>query len=48
MLKNGDATTGKVTIANKKEFKPAVSNTGASSTAGTSDTLGTFTVADAK
>ena len=50
VLVNGtdSSSTGTVTITEKSKFTLAVNNTGASSTEGTSDTLGTFTVADAK
>jgi|GEM_PF-4878421 len=48
ILSNTDSTTGSVTITDKSTFSMFVSNTGASETSGSSDTLGTFTVADAK
>ena len=47
-LTNTDNTTGSVTITENKKFTLYVNNSGAASEANATDTLGTFTVSDAK
>jgi hypothetical protein len=47
-LTNSDSTTGSVTITDNTKFTLYVNNSGAATDANATDTLGTFTVSDAK